>query len=68
MPVITTPSLPRRLVAEGLGTALLLTRVPVRFAPPLVMSKTEADQLVDGVVPLIREFLMKPVPATAAKS
>ena len=40
----------------------------VRFAPPLVMTKAEADQLVDGVVPMIREFLMKPVPAEAAKA
>lgn len=39
----------------------------VRFAPPLVMSKPEADQLVNGVVPLIREFLMKPAPQPEAK-
>ena len=40
----------------------------VRFAPPLVMSKPEADQLVNGVVPLIREFLMKPAPQPEAKT
>ncbi|MBM3341680.1 MAG: aspartate aminotransferase family protein [Betaproteobacteria bacterium] len=40
----------------------------VRFAPPLVMNKAEADQLVNGVVPLIREFLMKPAPEAAAKT
>jgi len=38
----------------------------VRFVPPLVMTKAEADQLVNGVVPLIREFLMRPAPAAAA--
>lgn len=37
----------------------------VRFAPPLVMNKDEADTLVNGVVPLIREFLQKPASATA---
>ena len=37
----------------------------VRFAPPLTMNKGEADTLVNGVVPLIREFLLKPAPAPA---
>ena len=37
----------------------------VRFAPPLIMNKDEADTLVNGVVPLIREFLQKPAPAAA---
>ena len=37
----------------------------VRFAPPLIMTKDEADTLVNGVVPLIREFLQKPAPAAA---
>jgi acetylornithine/N-succinyldiaminopimelate aminotransferase len=37
----------------------------VRFAPPLVMNKGEADTLVNSMVPLIREFLQKPAPAAA---
>lgn len=37
----------------------------VRLAPPLVMNKAEADSLVNGVVPLIREFLLKPAPEAA---
>ncbi len=40
----------------------------VRLAPPLIMSKEEADIMVNGVVPLIREFLLKPAPEAAAKT
>jgi acetylornithine aminotransferase len=39
----------------------------VRLAPPLIMNTAEADRLVNGVVPLIREFLLKPA-AEAAKT
>lgn len=37
----------------------------VRLVPPLVMSRAEADQLVSGLAPLIRSFLMKAAPAAA---
>ena len=40
----------------------------VRLAPPLIMSKAEADIMVNGVVPLIREFLLKPAPEAAANA
>jgi 4-aminobutyrate aminotransferase-like enzyme len=37
----------------------------VRLVPPLIISRAEADQLVNELTPLIRAFLMKPAPAAA---
>lgn len=57
------------LVKTALDAGLLINVTAdtvVRFVPPLTMTKAEADHLVNGVVPLIREFLMKPAPAPAA--
>jgi acetylornithine/N-succinyldiaminopimelate aminotransferase len=61
-----------RACGELVGTALeagLLINVTadtvVRLVPPLIISRAEADQLVNGLAPLIRSFLMKAAPAAA---
>jgi acetylornithine/N-succinyldiaminopimelate aminotransferase len=37
----------------------------VRLVPPLIISRTEADQLVGELTPIIRAFLMKPASVAA---
>ena len=56
------------LVKTALAAGLLINVTAdtvVRLVPPLVISRAEADQLVNELVPLMREFLMKPAPAAA---
>ena len=56
------------LVKTGLDAGLLINVTAdnvVRLVPPLIISRAEADQLVNELTPLIRSFLMKPAPATA---
>ena len=56
------------LVKTALNAGLLINVTAdtvVRLVPPLVISRTEADQLVNELAPLIRSFLMKPAPAAA---
>jgi acetylornithine/N-succinyldiaminopimelate aminotransferase len=48
--------LAKRALAKGLLINVTSDTV-VRLVPPLVMKEAEAQQLVDGVVPLIKEFL-----------
>jgi acetylornithine aminotransferase len=38
----------------------------IRLLPPLVMTQVEAQQLVDGLVPLVADFLSTPVAAPGA--
>lgn len=48
------------LVAAGLEAGILINVTAekvIRLLPPLVMSDAEADELVDGVVTLVRRFL-----------
>jgi acetylornithine/N-succinyldiaminopimelate aminotransferase len=55
------------IVEEALHRGLLINvtvDTVVRLLPPLIMQAPEAQQLVDGVVGLVREFLAEP--ATAA--
>ena len=57
------------LVKTGLDAGLLINVTAdtvVRLVPPLIISRTEADQLVNELAPLIRSFLMKPVSAATA--
>lgn len=54
------------LVARALGKGLILnvTRDNViRLLPPLVMTQSDADALVEILTPLIKEFLTEPVSA-----
>ena len=56
------------LVKTALEAGLLINVTAdnvVRLVPPLVMSRAEADQLVDQLAPMIRSFLMKAAPAVA---
>ena len=56
------------LVKTGLAAGLLINVTAdtvVRLVPPLIISRSEADQLVNELAPLIRSFLMKPAPAAA---
>jgi acetylornithine aminotransferase len=56
------------LVKIGLDAGLLINVTAdtvVRLVPPLIISRAEADQLVNELTPLIRSFLMKPAPAAA---
>lgn len=56
------------LVKTALDGGLLINVTAdnvVRLVPPLVMSRTEADQLVGQLAPMIRSFLMKAAPAAA---
>jgi len=56
------------LVKTALEAGLLINVTAdnvVRLVPPLVMSRTEADQLVSELAPLIRSFLIKAAPAAA---
>ncbi len=57
------------LVKTGLDAGLLINVTAdtvVRLVPPLIISRAEADQLVNELAPLIRSFLMKPVSAATA--
>lgn len=57
------------LVKTGLDAGLLINVTAdtvVRLVPPLIISRAEADQLVNELAPLIRSFLLKPVSAAAA--
>ena len=57
------------LVKTALAAGLLINVTAdnvVRFVPPLIMTRDEADTLVNGVAPLIRQFLMQPAPAAVA--
>ena len=48
------------IVKKGLGAGLLLNVTSdnvIRLVPPLVMKDEEADQLIDGLVPLVVDFL-----------
>jgi acetylornithine/N-succinyldiaminopimelate aminotransferase len=56
------------LVKTALGAGLLINVTAdtvVRLVPPLIISRAEADQLVNELTPLIRSFLMKPAAAAA---
>ena len=56
------------LVKTALEAGLLINVTAdnvIRLVPPLVMSRAEADQLVDQLTPMIRSFLMKAAPAAA---
>ena len=56
------------LVKTGLAAGLLINVTAdtvVRLVPPLIISRSEADQLVNELAPLIRSFLMKPATAAA---
>jgi len=56
------------LVKTALEAGLLINVTAdnvIRLVPPLVMSRAEADQLVDQLAPMIRSFLMKAAPAAA---
>ncbi len=56
------------LVKTALDAGLLINVTAdtvVRLVPPLVISRAEADQLVNELAPLMREFLMKPVTTAA---
>jgi len=56
------------LVKTALAAGLLINVTAdnvVRLVPPLVMTRTEADQLVGELAPMIRSFLMKATPAAA---
>ncbi len=56
------------LVKTALEAGLLINVTAdnvVRLVPPLVISRVEADQLVSGLAPMIRSFLMKSAPAAA---
>jgi acetylornithine/N-succinyldiaminopimelate aminotransferase len=54
------------LVTAALDAGLLINVTAdnvVRLVPPLTMTRAEAQQLIDGVVPLIRAFLARPAAA-----
>jgi acetylornithine/N-succinyldiaminopimelate aminotransferase len=56
------------IVKTALDAGLLINVTAdtvVRLVPPLIISRAEADQLVNEVAPLIRTFLMKPAAAAA---
>ena len=56
------------LVKTGLAAGLLINVTAdtvLRLVPPLIISRSEADQLVNELSPLIRSFLMKPATAAA---
>jgi acetylornithine aminotransferase len=56
------------LVKTALEAGLLINVTAdnvIRLVPPLVMSRAEADQLVDQLAPMVRSFLMKAAPAAA---
>jgi acetylornithine/N-succinyldiaminopimelate aminotransferase len=56
------------LVKTGLDAGLLINVTAdnvVRLVPPLIISRTEADQLVNELAPIIRSFLMKSATAAA---
>ena len=56
------------LVKTGLAAGLLINVTAdtvLRLVPPLIISRSEADQLVNELAPLIRSFLMKPATAAA---
>ncbi len=56
------------LVKTGLAAGLLINVTAdtvVRLVPPLIISRSEADQLVNELAPLIRSFLMKLATAAA---
>ena len=58
------------LVKAALARGLLINVTAdnvVRLLPPLVMSKAEAQHLLDGLVPLIADFLMAPAAVAAAR-
>ncbi|MET0217699.1 MAG: acetylornithine transaminase [Burkholderiales bacterium] len=58
------------LVKAALARGLLINVTAdnvVRLLPPLVMSKAEAQHLLDGLVPLIADFLMAPATVAAAR-
>ena len=59
------------LVTQALERQLLINVTVdnvVRLLPPLNLTPDEARQIVSILVPLIREFLARPLPQTAAKS
>jgi acetylornithine/N-succinyldiaminopimelate aminotransferase len=56
------------LVKTALDAGLLINVTAdnvVRLVPPLIMTREEAQQLIDGVAPLIRAFLARPAAAAA---
>jgi len=56
------------LIQAGLDRGLLINvtvDTVVRLLPPLIMAPVEAQQLVDGVAQLIREFLAEPAAVAA---
>jgi acetylornithine/N-succinyldiaminopimelate aminotransferase len=59
------------LVGEALAAGMLINVTMdnvIRLLPPLVMSETEARQVLAILVPLVREFLARPAPAVAARA
>jgi acetylornithine aminotransferase len=58
------------LVKLALARGLLINVTAdsvIRLLPPLVMSKAEAELLVDGLVPLVADFLAPSAAASAAR-
>ncbi len=58
------------LVKHALERGLLINVTAdsvIRLLPPLVMSKAEAGLLLDGLVPLVADFLATPAAAAAAR-
>jgi len=58
------------LVKHALARGLLINVTAdsvIRLLPPLVMSKAEAELLVDGLVPLVADFLAPSAAASAAR-
>ena len=56
------------LVKTALNAGLLINVTAdnvVRLVPPLILSRTEADQLVSELAPMIRSFLMTSASAAA---
>ena len=58
------------LVKSALERGLLINVTAdnvIRLLPPLVMTQAEAQQLLDGLVPLVAEFLCAPAAVAAAR-
>jgi acetylornithine/N-succinyldiaminopimelate aminotransferase len=56
------------LVTTALNAGMLINVTAdnvVRLVPPLIMNREQAQQLIDGLAPLIREFLGRPAVAAA---
>ena len=54
----------KRALDAGLVTNVTQDKV-IRLLPALIMTQSEADMLIDKLVPLVKQFLSEPVVATA---